>query len=403
MTQTKHRQLVRWIKRILITGFLVAVVGLVVMAWMPKPVSVEIQEVARGELVVTVNEDGRTRVKDRYVVSSPLAGNLGRIELYAGDAVEQGAPLANLVPLAAPLLDARSRQQAQAREAAAQAGTQQARAQIQRARVALRAAKQEVERIEPLAERGVESVAAIERAQLDRRSRVAELASAEFAARVAEYELEMARSALGRMNDSEHGTEQLEVTSPIAGRVLKVIQQSEGVTQAGVPLLELGNPQALEIVVDVLTRDAVQIERGAPAVIDRWGGQPLKATVRLVEPSAFTRLSSLGVEEQRANVVLELDEPYENWQALGDGYRVEARITIWREAETVKVPSSALFRREQGWALFVVSHATAELRTVEIGRRNGLEAQVLSGVEPGERVILHPSDRVVEGVEVTWR
>ncbi|MCA9707520.1 MAG: HlyD family efflux transporter periplasmic adaptor subunit [Myxococcales bacterium] len=326
----------------------------------------------------------------------------------------------------------------EARVAAAKAGVEQAKAQILRAKAALEFAKQEVEQVRPLVERGVESDLALERLAFDRRTRAAELTSAEFAARVARHELRMAESALGHVDDrgdrgdrggdqggrggdrggdqggrggdrggdlgdQEQPADQLEVTSPIAGRVLSVLQQSEGVVPAGTSLLELGDPAALEIVVDVLTRDAVQIERGAAATIERWGGPPLHARVRLVEPSAFTRLSSLGVEEQRVNAVLDIDRPYEEWRALGDGYRVEAKIEVWRDDDVLKVPSSALFRREEGWAVFVVRDRLAAQVPVEVGQRNGLEAQITAGLEEGDRVILHPSDRVQDGTEVTWR
>lgn len=419
MSGKKRRAVVRWIKRGLMVGFLVAVAAMVVMAWMPKPLPVETAEVTRGELVVTVSEDGRSRVKDRYVVSAPLSGNLGRIELHPGDNVTEGGVLARIVPVATPLMDVRTREQAEARVAAATAGKKQARAQIVRAKAALEYAEQEVERIRPLVEQGIEPDSVLERMLLDMRTRAAELTSAEFAERVAGHELRMARSALGhiapapsakkRAREPARGEpiqpegEQLEVPSPIAGRVLAVIQRHEGVVPAGAPLIELGDPSALEIVVDVLTQDAVQIQHGAPATIERWGGEPLRANVRLVEPSAFTRLSSLGVEEQRVNAVLDIDQPYEEWKSLGDGYRVDAKITIWRADDVLKVPSSALFRHDEGWAVFVVRGEIATLVPVEIGRRNGLEAQVESGLEAGDRVLLHPSDRVVDGVTVAWR
>jgi HlyD family secretion protein len=182
-----------------------------------------------------------------------------------------------------------------------------------------------------------------------------------------------------------------------------VIQQSEGVVQPGTPLLELGDPTALEIVVDVLTKDAVNIRPGSAVTIEEWGGEPLPARVRLVEPSAFTRVSALGVEEQRVNAIVDLDVPYEQWKALGDGYRVEARIEVFRAEEAVKVPASALFRRDGGWAVFVAAGEVARLRTLETGRRNDREVEVLGGLEPGEAVILHPSDRVQDGVQIARR
>jgi HlyD family secretion protein len=302
------------------------------------------------------------------------------------------------------LLDARSREQAQARVAGAKAAGSQAKAQIERAKAALAFAKQEVQRIRPLVERGIESSATLQRATLDVDTRQAELTSAKFASRVAEHEEQVARLAFGRLDEGATGddSEQLELTSPIQGRVLAVRHESGGVTAAGTPLLELGDPTALEIVVDVLTRDAVQIQRGAPATITRWGGDTLDAKVRLVEPSAFTRVSSLGVEEQRVNVILDLEQPYEVWASLGEGYRIEANITIWQADDVVRVPSSALFRHEDAWAVFAIDGELAKLTPVEVGRRSTVQAEIVSGLEPGTRVIVHPSDRVADGATVTW-
>jgi HlyD family secretion protein len=220
---------------------------------------------------------------------------------------------------------------------------------------------------------------------------------------VARYELEMAKAALGHVKSDATADEQFAVPSPIDGRVLRVIQESEGVIQAGAPLFEVGDPRALEIVVDVLTSDAVNVEPGSRVSVREWGGKPLDAVVRLVEPSAFTRLSALGVEEQRVNVVVDLDEPYEKWSRLGDGYRVEAQIEIYRLAKALKVPENALFRRERAWAAFVVQDGAAEQRTLDVGRRNGREAQILGGLAAGERVVVHPSDRVADGVDVVAR
>ncbi len=404
MSRNKHRQLVRWIKRALMVAFVAAVVAMVVMAWMPKPLPVETAEAVTGSLTVDVVEDGRTRVKDRFVISAPLAGNLARIELQPGDDVEEGTVLARILPMSTPLMDTHTREQAEAGLAAAQAGGKQAKAQIERAKAALAFAEQDLRQLDPLVEQGVASTLAAQRAKLDVETRTAELASARFAARVAAHEQQMAKSALGRIDGTEeHRGDQLVVTSPISGRVLAVHRESEGVTAAGAPLVEIGDPSALEIVVDVLTADATQIQRGATTVIDRWGGKPLQAKVRLVEPSAFTRMSALGVEEQRVNAVIDLDQPYEDWESLGEGYRVEARIEIWSAESVLKVPSSALFRHDAGWAVFVVSEHVARPTVVEVGRRSGLEAQILAGLTAGDRVIVHPSDRVADGTEVVWR
>lgn len=395
----------RWLKRIFTYGFVLLALAMLVYAWLPKPVLVEVASVKKGQLVVTVDEDGRTRVKDRYVVSAPLTGNLARIGLRAGDAVKQGQVLARLVPLSAPLLDVRSREQAEARVQASFAATRQAKAQIARAKAALEFARKEAERSRDLVAGEVIGEGALDQAVLDTRSREAELTSAEFGSKVANYELKMAQAALGQFKAGSRGQqeEQFEVPSPVNGRVLRVIQESEGVVQAGAPLLELGDPKALEIVVDVLTGDAVNIEPGSPVSVEQWGGEPLKGHVRLVEPSAFTRVSALGVEEQRVNAVIDLAAPYEKWAQLGDGYRVETRIEVQRIKDAMKAPASALFRRDQRWAAFVVEGDTARLRKLEVGGRNDREVSVTKGLEPGERVIVHPSDRVNDGVKVVTR
>jgi HlyD family secretion protein len=382
---------------------LLVLVAAAVVSALPKPVEVETGTVNRGPLVVTVNEDGITRVKDRYVLSAPLSGNVARIELDAGDAVKRGTVLARILPARTPLLDARTRKEAAAQVARAQAATQQARAQIERARAALDYSKKEAARSLRLYEQEIITQAELDRVNVDERTRRAELTSAEFADKVAQHELSMARAALGRFEgQTEEAGEQFDVPSPIDGRVLKVLQQSEGVVAAGAPLLEVGDPGALEIAVDVLTSDAVHIKPGRTVAIEEWGGPPLKAAVRMVEPSAFTKVSSLGVEEQRVNTIIDLNEPYERWSDLGDGYRVEARIVVYRADKKTRVPAGALFRRERDWAAFAVVNGRAELRKVELGRRNDVHAEVEKGLAVGERVIVHPSDQVADGVEVAY-
>jgi HlyD family secretion protein len=377
---------------------------MVVVAWLPKPVPVESAIVEQGPLIVSVDEDGRTRVKDRYVVSAPLTGSIARIELEPGRSVGQGQVLARIMPLAAPLLDARARSAAEARLAATAAARRQTRAHVDRARASLEFSKKEAAQVRALAQSGSLAQAALDRALLDERASAADLASAEFAARVADHEQEMARATLGRFDRARSDVEeQFEIPSPVAGRVLRVIQESEGVVQLGTPLVEVGDPSALEVVVDVLTSDAVNIPRGAPVSIEQWGGAPLKGHVRLIEPSAFTRLSALGVEEQRVNAIVDLDEPYARWSALGDGYRVEARIVTWRGDAVLKVPSSALFRHDGKWAVFLIRDGIANVRTVQVGRRSGMEAQVEKGLERGDRIVVHPSDRVADGVPVEAR
>lgn len=397
------KTLSRWIKRTLLVLLAIAIVAAVVSAWMPKPLAVEVAEVTQGELRVEVSEDGHTRVKDRYIVYAPLAGNLARIELDAGDPIDEGEVLARLAPLPTPLLDARTRERSQANMEAASAAVKQAAAQVKRAQAALQFAQDDLKRVEPLVERGASTPAELDQAKLQVKTAKSDVESAKFATRVAEHQRRMAESALERFEDPNSGTapEQFVIHSPITGKVLSIHRESEGVTNPGTPLIELGDPRALEIVVDVLTRDAVRIESGAEAVVERWGGDPLPAKVVLVEPSAFTRMSSLGVEEQRVNVILDLEAPYAQWSKLGEGYRVEARMTVWREESVVKVPTAALFRSGGDWAVFCVNGDRAQICPVQLGERSRREAQVLEGLEPGQSVIVHPSDAVQDGTLIT--
>ena len=400
----RARELAKWGKRALWVVAAAGLVAMIVVAFLPKPVPVDLVPARRAALRVTVDEDGRTRVTDRYVIGSPLNGNLGRIELDPGDAIEEGQVLARLVPLARPLMDAQTRAEAQARVDAAVAQRRQAAAATERAEAALEYADTQARRQEGLAGRGMVARDAADRARLEQRSRREELASARFGVRVATHQLEMARAALGRLDGGDDESDQMELASPIEGAVLRVIQQSGGVVAAGTPLLEVGNPAHLEIAVDVLTSDAVHIEPGQRVIIERWGGEAaLEGHVRVIEPSAFTRTSALGVEEQRVNVVIDLDSPPEEWERLGDGYRVETRIVIWEEEDVLTVPANAVFRHGDGWAVYRFDGEAARLSEIETGRRNGLAVQILEGLEEGARVIAHPSDRVIDGVAVTPR
>lgn len=399
-----RRSIARWARRIVVGLFGLGLLAALVVAWLPKPLVVDVSTVERGAMRVTIDEDGRTRVKDRYIVSAPMTGNVARLELHPGDVILERAIVARIVPLASPLLDARTRAELEARVGQAQAARMQAEAGIGRAEAALALAQTMATRQRTLLAQGAASLAERERTDLEERARTEELTSARFGARVAAHQVEMGLAALGRVSGRAGAEQQLEVTSPVAGQVLRVIQQSEGAVGPGTPLIEVGDPAALEIVVDVLTTDAVVIRAGAHVEVDRWGGeQMLRGHVRLVEPSAFTRISALGVEEQRVNVVIDLDEPRERWAALGDGYRVEARIVVWEEPVVLRVPASSVFRSGEGWAVYRVEGPVARLRSVRVGKRNGLDVQVLSGLSANDRVIAHPSDRVVDGADVVAR
>jgi HlyD family secretion protein len=392
-------------KKIIIGAAVVsAIAAAVAIARRPAVVAVDTAVVTRGKVVVTVDEDGRTRVKDRYVVSAPRTGKISRIALRPGDLIEAGQTIAHLIAVDPPLLDARAQAELDARVKVARAMREQAKAAIERARAAHELAAVELERTRRLLEAKSTPPQALERAVFEERSAAKTLDSAIFGDQVAEHELAAAQAALFGARDRRLPAEAIEVSSPVSGVVLRVLQENEGVLAAGAPLIELGDPRALEIVADVLTRDAVRIARGAQATIDRWGGEAsLRAHVLLVEPSAFTKLSALGIEEQRVNVVLEIDEPREVWATLGDGYRVEVSIITDEAVDAVRVAASAVFRDGDRSFVFAVREGRAERQAIDPGRTNAIETEVLGGVEPGAEVIAYPSDRVEEGARVVAR
>lgn len=398
------RKVRTWVRRIVLLALGGGLITLVVLAMRPQPIQVDVASVDRGLVRVTVDEDGQTRVKDRYVVSAPLGGNVARIELHPGDLVHAGDILARIVPLAPPLLDARTRAEAEAHIAAAIAQQRQARSSADRARAASDFAQRQAERTATLGLHGSVTGQEVERAQMEAQTQHEELTSLEFGVRVADYEVQVARATLGRLSGGVAGEDdQMEVTAPVDGRVLRVIQESAGPVAAGADLLELGDPSALEIVVDVLTSDAVRIPSGAHVAIDRWGGEALSGHVRTVEPAAFTRVSSLGVEEQRVNVIIDLDDPHERWAALGDGYRVEAHVVVVEVEGALLVPASAVFRHGEGWAVYSIRDEHAHLAAVEVGERNGVSVEVRSGLDEHETVIVHPSEHVTDGSFVARR
>jgi len=395
----KQSPLQRWTRRLVWLLVLAGLAALVVRALQPKPVPVDLATVTRGPLVVTVDEDGRTRVRDRYKIAAPLAGNVARIELRPGDLVQEGAVLARIEPTPPPLLDERSRAEAEARVRSAEAAERQAQAALTRASGARSFTEGEAKRLEQLGDGATAQELA--RARFDRQGAAQEETSAKFAAQVARYQAQVARVALASIQGKERRGEQLEVTAPIGGRVLQILHESEGFVSAGTGLLELADPSAMEVVVDVLTADAVRIEPGASATLRAWGGEgELRARVRRIDPAAFTRVSALGVEEQRVNVVLDLVDPHDQWQRLGDGFRVDVSIEVWREDNAVQVPLSALVRREAGWSTFIHDGESVRLRPIEVGAQSGLMVHVRGGLEPGERVVIYPSDKVVDGALV---
>jgi HlyD family secretion protein len=391
-----------WATRGLLALIVAAAAWILLRGLMAAPVAVDAARVRSGPFEEVVEEDGRTRVRDRYVVSAPLAGRLERIPLRAGDRIDEGAVVAIIQPVTPPLLDARTARELAERVGATEARFEQTRAALARTRVARDQSRIDHERVRRLAADGFVAPADLDHARLAVELAERDLTAAEFAAHTAEHDVGSARAALIRIR--EGGDEPFQVTAPITGRVFRVLQESAGVVIQGMPLLEIADPADLEIVVDVLTSDAVRIRPGAPVSIERWGGEgPLDGQVRLVEPSGYTKLSALGVEEQRTNVLIDLTSPPTVWQALGDGFRVDARIVVFRADDVLKVPASALFRDAEGWAAFVVEHGRARKRSVVSPRRSAREAVIERGVAEGETVILYPTDVIADGVGVTVR
>lgn len=395
----KRHRAMKWVKRGVLVAIAAAAAVAAVLAWLPDPVPVDLVTAVRADLEVTVEEDGLTRVRERYVVSAPLAGNLLRVELDPGDSLAAGAAVARVVPLDPALIDRRSRAETEARLNAAVARQRQANAGADRARAARDAAIHEAERARGLVRSGAASTMDLDRAELAERLAHADASAANLERVVAAAEVASVRAALGRMARGDR--EELLVTAPVAGRVLRLLRESEGPVAAGAPLIEVGDPRAMEAVIDVLSSDAARIRPGAPVAIEQWGGPvALTGRVRLVEPSAFTRISALGVEEQRVNVLVALDAPPPE---LGDGYRVEARIRVARVERALVVPAGAVFRDRQRWAVYAARDGRAVLLPIEIGERGGDLVEVTAGLSEGARVVLHPGDAVRDGVALAPR
>jgi HlyD family secretion protein len=395
----------KWLIRILFGTTAVAVLGLVTYGFLPKPASVEVAPVTRGALQAFIEQDGRTRVERRFTVFAPVAGFAERIVLKPGDEVAGGSILVRILSLPSPLLDPRTRIEAQARVNAASDARRQAHATTLRAEEAQALAARELERAGKLATPGVVSAADLERATSALKSRQSELISARYAEQVAAHQLEDAMAALGwQEKKSAAAGEPFVVTAPAPGLILRVIHESAGPVSPGTPLLEIGNLASLEVVAEVLTRDAVGLRPGMKVELDRWGGtRLLSGHVREIEPSAFTKVSPLGTEEQRVNVILDIDGAAADRPGLGDGYELELRIITWEGQDVLQMPASALFRRGDGWATYVVQRGRARLRPVTVGHRNALQVEVLSGLSPSEEVILHPGDTVRDGARVAER
>lgn len=398
----RRRAWLRLLRRVLLALAALAAVAGAAFALRPKPVAIDVGSVRRGPLRVEVRESGMTRLKERHVVLAPVGGQLLRVSLEANDDVTEGEPLAQIAPAEPPLLDERARAEAEARLGGALSASQAAEAQTSRAATARELAERELARARTLRAAGAITAQSLEQAEFAARLRAEEHSSARFGAKVAAEEVRLARAALARQSGATGAP--LAVLAPIAGQVLRVHRESPGPVSAGAPLFELGDLAALEVVVDLLTTDAVRVRPGTPGAIEGWGGDgALAGRVRKVELAGFTRPSALGVDEQRANVIITLAEPRERWALLGDGYRVEVRLTVWQAPDVLQVPLAATFRRGEEWAAFRVEDGVARLVPITLGQRGEADVQVLAGLAPGDTVALSPSDRVSDGARVAAR
>ncbi len=395
----------RFLRRFAAFLFVAAIVAALIYAFEPQPIVVDIDVVTRGPMMVTIDEEGETRLRERFVVSTPVAGRVLRIDLEPGDRVSAGqTPIATFRPVEPGFLDTRSRAEAEARLQAAEAGIGRTRANRERLREALNFAESRLTRDRELFDQGLISRERFDSAQFEARAAREALNAAEFEVGDAEQAVMVAQASLVQITDdtaADGSGNPITIRSPIDGVVLRRLRESEAVVPAGEPLVELGDTGRIEIVSDLLSEDAVRVRPGYRVLIEQWGGGiTLEGRVRLVEPSGFTKLSALGVEEQRVNVVVDFNDPAQTAEYLGDGYRVEIRVVTWETSDTLKVPTGSLFRTGDDWTVFVVNGGLAELRTIEIGRRNALEAEVLTRLAESEIVIVYPGQDVSDGVEV---
>lgn len=370
----------------------------------PKPVPVDIARIDRGPILVTVDEEGKTRIRDIYTVSAPITGRLLRLPVKVGEAVSaQTSPVASILPVSPSFLDRRTRSELNAASEAAEAAVGLAEAELARMQAEERFARSSLSRADRLAKSATISQSAFERAVLDHDTAKAAVRQAEANLELRQHEYESAQARLiepDAIPDNDQPSCCIILYAPSGGIVLKLIQESEMVIQAGTPILEIGDTGNLEIIVDLLSSDAVRIADGADARIENWGGPPLNAKVSRIDPAGFTKVSALGIEEQRVTVVLQMSDPNEDWISLGHDFRVFVRITEWAGENVLRVPLSALFRAGADWAVFRIEDGIARRTAVKIGHRNSRHAEILDGLNNGDRIILYPSDRVSDGILV---
>ncbi len=392
-------------KRIILILLALGIVGLIALSFRPLPVSVSLATVERGPLAESVEEEGRTRVRERYLISAPVAGYMARLKLHAGDVVKAGDVLVELQPAPSNLLDPRSQAEAEARVAQAAAALKAQQSQLESARTSNDLSQKELSRLQPLFKRGDISRSAIDQAESAAQQSVDQLRAARAVVDAAKEELRAAQVVLRYYGiDGEKPGEALPLRSPVDGQVLSVVRENQGSVAPGEALLAVGDPDTLEVEVEVLSMDAVRIRPGMRVLFQRWGGEgELEGVVRTVEPAGFTKVSALGVEEQRVLVIADITSPQERWNGLGDAFRVEAKFILWEGERVLRIPANALFRHDGGWAVFTIADDTATLRKVSIGHRGGLQVEVLEGLTEGEYVITHPDESIEAGVRVEVR
>jgi len=387
----------RWVLIVLVA---IAVALGIAYGFMPRPVPADVVRVSRGLLVVTVEEEGKTRVKERYTVTSPVEGFLRRIDLDVGDRVKKGQTVAVVEPPRSSVQDPRTLAEYRAALSMAEAALKGAKERQRAVEAEREYAAKKLERTKRLFERGVVSSDEMDHVRSNAERAEAELKAAKAAILAARFDLEKARATV-TFSAARGGERTLELRSPVDGRVLKLHRESEGAVMPRDPLVDIGDPGKLEVVTEVLSADAVRIKKGATVFFERWGGrEPLSGRVTTIEPAGFTKVSSLGVEEQRVNVIAEITAMPEEARKMGDGYRVDAKFVIWKGKSVLKVPVSALFRHGDGWAVFVVKNGRARRRALKVGHMNGLFAEVISGLKEGETVIAHPDDDIDDGVRM---
>lgn len=374
-------------------------------ALQPRPVEVETEVVKQGPLTVYVSEEGKTRIRNRHIVAAPVAGSMQRVLLKPGDVVKAGETiLTRIEPTLSPLLDARARSQAQARVDAATASRSRANEDIEMSRTGLKYANANWDRVKNNTDKGTISATDLDTFEREAEIKVREVRSAEFALQVADFELEQAKAALQQIDKPGSGGAFVEVRAPVSGVVLRVQQESATIVAPGAPIVEIGDPTDLEIEAEILSRDAVTIKPGALVTVEQWGGEmPATARVRRVEPAAFTKVSALGVEEQRVLVLSDFVEQTPALKALGDRYRVEVRVAVWHSDAALLAPAGALFREGSEWKTFLYDAGKAKAVVVQAGRTDGKLTEVLGGLKAGDEVLLHPPDTVRDGTSVVKR